>query len=86
MGRDVLDGRGTFQIVEEFEDCYYRPIRPIEDQIRDRLLDGRRLVYEAGMKERRRSPDRPGHTSRPPLTEADVGDGGGDMDVAAPGA
>ena len=27
VGRNVLDGRWTFQIVEEFDDLYYEPIR-----------------------------------------------------------
>lgn len=84
VGRNVLDGRWTFQIVEEFEDCYYQPIREIEAQIRGRLMDGRRHVYEAEMKERRRTPGRPGHTSRPPLTQADVDASG--VEMAPPGA
>lgn len=73
VGRNVLDGRWTFQVVEEFEDCYYEPIREIEARISGRLMGGRRHVYEAELKERRRTPGRPGHTSRPPLTEADFG-------------
>jgi hypothetical protein len=32
-----------------------------ERAVRDALLDGRRHVYEAEMKERRRSPGEPGH-------------------------
>ena len=72
VGRNVLDGRWTFQVVEEFEDCYYQPIRDIEARIRARLMEGRRHVFEAEMKERRRTPGHPGHGSRPPLTGADV--------------
>lgn len=50
VGRNVLEGRWTFQIVEEFDDLYYRPVQAIEQEIRDRLMAGRRHVYEAEMK------------------------------------
>jgi hypothetical protein len=65
VGRNVLDGRGTFQMIEEFEDCYYDPIRAAEREIRDRLMAGRRHVFEAELKERRRTRGHPHHTSRP---------------------
>jgi hypothetical protein len=66
VGRNVLDGRWTFQIVEEFEDVYYGPIRDVERRIRDELLQGRRHVFEAELKERRRTDGLPGHEARPP--------------------
>lgn len=66
VGRNVLEGRWTFQIVEEFEELYYDPVRAVERQVGDELLAGRRHVLEAEMKERRRSAGRPGHESRPP--------------------
>ncbi len=66
VGRNVLDGRWTFQVVEEFEDVYYEPIRTIERRIRNELVGGRRHVYEAEMKERRRSRGLLGHEFRPP--------------------
>jgi hypothetical protein len=66
VGRNVLDGRWTFQIVEEFEDVYYGPIRDVERRIRDELLQGRRHVFEAELKERRRTDGMPGHEARPP--------------------
>jgi hypothetical protein len=66
VGRNVLDGRWTFQIVEEFEDCYYEPVKDAERAVRDRLVGGRRHVFEAEMKERRRTTGDPAHTSRPP--------------------
>jgi hypothetical protein len=65
VGRNVLDGRWTFQIVEEFDDCYYEPVRAAERRIREQLMAGRRHVFEAEMKERRRSAGRPGHEARP---------------------
>jgi hypothetical protein len=71
VGRNVLDGRWTFQIVEEFDDRYYEPVREVERRIREQLVGGRRHVYEAELKERRRTPSRQGHASRPPLGEMD---------------
>ncbi|WP_131765177.1 hypothetical protein [Candidatus Protofrankia californiensis] len=50
FGRNVLDGRWTFQIVEEYDDGYYRTFVESERMVRDALADGRRHVYEARMK------------------------------------
>lgn len=65
VGRNVLDGRWSFQIVEEFDDCYYRPAAVVEEEIRHQVIDGKQHVYEAEMKERRRTPETSGHESRP---------------------
>lgn len=65
VGRNVLDGRWTFQVVEEFDDGYYRPVQAVENRIRDELVDGRRHVFEAELKERRRSQHHPHHRQRP---------------------
>lgn len=65
VGRNVLDGRWTFQIVDEFDDTYWGPFRDVERGIRDRHVGGRRHVFEAEMKERRRTSGRPHHASRP---------------------
>ena len=65
VGRNVLDGRWTFQVVEEFEDCYYQPVRDADRAVRDELVAGRRHVFEAELKEQRRTPGRPRHESRP---------------------
>jgi hypothetical protein len=54
VGRNVLDGRWTFQVVEEFDDGYYSVFRDCERRVRDALVDGRAHVFEAEMKERRR--------------------------------
>ncbi len=75
VGRNVLDGRWTFQMVEEFEDCYYRPVLEVERTARDTLMDGKRHVLEAELKEQRRTRGNPAHSSRPPTGVA--GDGGG---------
>ena len=60
VGRNVIDGRWTFQLVDEFEDHYYLPLRAVERQLRDELLAGRRHVFEAEMKQRRHRPGRAG--------------------------
>lgn len=65
VGRNVLPGRWTFQIVEEYDDGYYEAFRGIERDVREELLQGRRHVYEAEMKEARRTHGRAGHEARP---------------------
>lgn len=65
VGRNVLHGRWTFQIVEEFDDDYWSPLREHERSVRDTLMAGRRHVFEAEMKERRRTKGRPGHEAVP---------------------
>ena len=65
VGRNVLDGRWTYQILEEFEDVYYDVIRQTERRIRDELLAGRRHVFEAELKAHRRSVGRVGHEQLP---------------------
>lgn len=61
VGRNVLPGRWTFQVVEDYDDGYYSAFRAYERQVRDELLAGRRHVYEAEMKEAERSTDERGH-------------------------
>jgi hypothetical protein len=56
IGRNVLEGRWTFQIVEEFGDMYDAPFRRAEEKVRNDLVAGRKHVYEANMKVRERSP------------------------------
>jgi hypothetical protein len=65
IGRNVLHGRWTFQIVEEYDDGYFAAFRSFEQSARDELLAGRRHVFEAEMKEDRRSHGRPGHEATP---------------------
>lgn len=65
IGRNVLAGRWTYQIVEEFDDGYYRVFTEHERRVRDRLAAGRRHVYEALLKEQRRTPGEPGHEAAP---------------------
>lgn len=65
VGRNVLPGRWTFQIVEEFEDTYYTAVKKAEISIRDSLVQGKRHIYESEMKEERRSHGKRGHEARP---------------------
>ena len=64
VGRNVLDGRWTFQVVEEFDDHYYEFFRGVERESRA-LTGGVRHLHEARMKEQRRSPGRPAHSEDP---------------------
>jgi len=64
LGRNVLPGRWTFQVVEDYEDTYYQPFRDCEKEVRS-LTDGMPHVYEAGLKRRRRSAGRAGHEATP---------------------
>ncbi len=65
VGRNILEGRWSFQVVEEYDDGYYATFRELERQARDELVDGRRHLFEAEMKEQRRTPGHPAHTPRP---------------------
>jgi hypothetical protein len=65
LGRNVLPGRWTFQVVEEFDDGYWSVFRAHERALREALTDGRRHVYEAEMKERRRTHGAPRHDATP---------------------
>ena len=66
VGLNVLQGRWTFQVVEDYDDGYWTRFRGWEKTVRDRLHGGRRHVYEAGLKEKNRTPGREGHEARPP--------------------
>jgi len=65
IGRNILAGRWTFQIMEEFDDGYWTAFRDHERRVREDFLEGRRHLFEAEMKERRRTHGRRAHESRP---------------------
>ncbi len=65
VGRNVILGRWTFQIVEDYDDGYFATIRSLEQKAREALVDGRRHLYEAEMKEDRRTHGLPGHEATP---------------------
>lgn len=66
VGRNAIDGRWTFQIVEEFDDHYYDHVKAVVRDLERRHLDGLRHLFESEMKERRRTHGRRGHEQRPP--------------------
>jgi hypothetical protein len=55
VGRDVLEGRWTFQIVEGFDDDYYDAARKEVLRLEAALVDGRRHPHEEQLRERRRT-------------------------------
>jgi hypothetical protein len=65
VGRNVIEGRWTFQIVEDYDDGYYASFRESEQNIRDSLAGGRRHLFEAEMKEARRTTGRRHHEALP---------------------
>jgi hypothetical protein len=69
VGRNVIEGRWTFQVVEEYDDGYWSVARDLEREVRDELTQGRRHLFEARMKEDRRTHGHPHHTARPPAAD-----------------
>ncbi|MCU1537281.1 MAG: hypothetical protein JWP82_1632 [Humibacillus sp.] len=65
VGRNVIEGRWTFQLVEEYDDDYYATFRRLETSARDDLVGGRRHLFEAEMKEERRTRGRTHHEAVP---------------------
>jgi hypothetical protein len=64
IGRNVVPGHWTFQLVEEFDDGYYADFRQVEKDARDELVQGKRHLFEAELKEKRRTHGRMGHEAR----------------------
>ncbi|MDG4762941.1 hypothetical protein O7632_02250 [Solwaraspora sp. WMMD406] len=65
IGRNVLPGRWTFQVVEEFDDGYFAVFQEVERAAREELAAGRRHLHEAELKQARRTRGRPGHEATP---------------------
>ena len=65
VGRNVLPGHWTFQIMEEYDDTYWSVFRELERTARDELAGGVRHLYEARLKESERSASREGHAAHP---------------------
>ncbi|MDQ2755968.1 MAG: hypothetical protein M3Y71_05315 [Actinomycetota bacterium] len=65
VGRNVIEGRWTFQIVEDYDDGYYRAFKDAELLAREQLVGGRRHLFEAEMKEERRTHGRRHHEATP---------------------
>ena len=52
VGRDVVPGRWTFELVEAYDEHYWQVFRAVDELVRDRLSAGRPHVFEAEMKHR----------------------------------
>ncbi len=52
VGRDVVPGLWTLQLVEAYDEHYYQVFRAVDSWCRSRLSAGRPHVYEAEMKRR----------------------------------
>jgi len=65
VGRNVLEGRWTFQVMEEYDDGYYADVKRLEHEAREQLAEGRRHLQEAELKEQRRTHGRRHHERRP---------------------
>lgn len=65
VGRNILEGRWSFQVVEEYDDGYYAAFRAAERKAREQLTDGRPHLFEAEMKEDRRTHGQEHHEARP---------------------
>jgi hypothetical protein len=65
LGRNVIAGRWTFQIVEDYDDTYWSVFRDLERQARDELAEGRRHLYEARLKQAERTIGRRHHEATP---------------------
>jgi hypothetical protein len=55
VGRDVLEGRWTFEIVERFDDDYYEAAHAEVTRLEQRLVGGRRHCHEEALRHRRRA-------------------------------
>ncbi|MEU9309453.1 hypothetical protein [Streptomyces sp. NPDC048256] len=69
LGRNVIPGHWTFQIVEAYDGTYYRVFRDLEHEAVHQLAEGRDHLYEAELKEARRTRGHPDHTARPDIPE-----------------
>jgi hypothetical protein len=65
VGRNVIAGRWTFQIVEDYDDNYWSLFRRLEEAARTELVGGRRHLYEARLKESERTAGERGHEATP---------------------
>ena len=69
LGANPLPGMWSFQMVELFDDGFYARAKGLHQRALDELVEGRRHIFEAEMKELRRTPGREGHEARPGAPE-----------------
>lgn len=55
VGRNVIEGRWSFQIVEEYDATYWSQVVDFVGHAREHVVGGADHVHESEMKERRRS-------------------------------
>lgn len=65
VGRNVVEGRWTFQIVDEFDQLYWAPATEAVRSLERDHLGGRRHVFESRLKDERRTVGHPAHERRP---------------------
>ncbi|MFF4324111.1 hypothetical protein [Streptomyces sp. NPDC001568] len=68
VGRNVIPGHWTFQIVEAYNSTYYRPFAAVEHDVVEEVAGGRDHLLEARLKTIRRTTGHPDHTATPPTT------------------
>ena len=52
VGRDVVGDMWTFQIVESYDEQYWRAFQAVDELVREKLSGGSKHVFEAEMKQR----------------------------------
>ncbi|MFJ9447193.1 hypothetical protein ACIRRH_35885 [Kitasatospora sp. NPDC101235] len=55
LGRDVIPGMWTYQLIEAYDRTYYQAFTTVEEQVRQNLAAGRRHLAEAEMQQAARS-------------------------------
>lgn len=65
IGLNIIEGRWSFQVLEEFDDGYYATAKRLNQTVMDELMAGRPHVYEAEMKQRLRTHGASGHEATP---------------------
>ncbi len=65
VGRNIIEGRWSFQVVEEYDETYYAAFKEHERAARDALVGGKPHLFEAEMKEERRTHGRRHHEATP---------------------
>lgn len=66
VGRNVIPGHWTFQIIEAYNSSYYQPFAALERDVVDELAAGHDHLHEARLKTARRTHHHPDHTATPP--------------------
>lgn len=65
LGANPLPGMWSFQMVEAFDDGFYATATGLHQRALDELVEGRRHIFEAEMKELRRTHGHEGHEATP---------------------